>query len=150
VTPINWNASLETGDAAVDHQHRAIHNLFNQLESSAGHTDEVMRILDFLTEHVIVHFATEEELMLRVEFPSALAAAHIAEHRSLTDSVRDQVLAFRCGQLTSTRPLISFLREWLTTHVHECDRQLVDHVRQRGVAASLPAAWIVAEERASA
>jgi hemerythrin-like metal-binding protein len=150
VTPINWDASLETGDAAVDHQHRTIHNLFNQLERSAGHTDEVMRILDFLTEHVLVHFATEEELMLREEFPPALATAHIAEHRTLTQGVRDQVLAFRCGRLTSTKPLIGFLREWLVTHVHACDRQLVEHVQARGVTVQLPPAWIIAEERASA
>ena len=86
---IEWDASLETGDAAVDHQHRAIHNLFNQLESSAGNGAECMRILDFL-------------------------------------------------------------REWLTTHVHKCDRQLVDHLRSRGVAGRLPVEWIAAEDRASA
>ena len=147
---IEWDASLETGDAAVDHQHRAIHNLFNQLESSAGNGTECMRVLDFLTEHVVVHFVTEEELMLRSAYPAALAEAHIAEHHGFTDSVRDQVLAFRCGRLTSTKPLIDFLREWLTTHVHKCDRQLVDHLRSRGVAGRLPVEWIAAEDRASA
>jgi hemerythrin-like metal-binding protein len=150
VARINWDASLETGDAAVDHQHRAIHNLFNELGSSADNGADVMRTLDFLTEHVLVHFATEEDLMLREHFPTALAAAHIAEHRALTDGVRDNVLAFRCGRLASTGPLIEFLREWLATHVHECDRQLVDHIRSRGVVAQLPTEWIVAEQRASA
>ena len=147
---IEWDASLETGDAAVDHQHRAIHNLFNQLESSAGNAAECMRALDFLTEHVVVHFATEEELMLRSAYPAALAEAHIAEHHKLTDNVRDQVIAFRSGRLTSTKPLIDFLREWLTTHVHECDRQLVVYLRSQGVAGRLPAEWIAAEDRASA
>ena len=147
---IEWDASLETGDAAVDHQHRAIHNLFNQLETSACNEAECMRVLDFLTEHVVVHFATEEELMLRSAYPAALAQAHIAEHHAFTDNVRDQVLAFRCGRLTSTKPLIDFLREWLTTHVHECDRQLVEYLHARGMTGRLPPDWIAAEDRASA
>ena len=147
---IEWDARLETGDPVVDHQHRAIHNFFNQLESSSGDPAECMRVLDFLTEHVVVHFATEEELMLRSAFPPELAKSHIAEHHRFTDSVRDQVLAFRSGRLTSTKPLIDFLREWLTTHVHDCDRQLVEHIRSCGVVGHLPQEWIAAEERAGA
>jgi hemerythrin len=150
VARIEWDASLETGDPAVDHQHQAIHELLNQLESAADNELEVMRVLDFLTEYVVVHFATEEELMVRVAYPTSLAAPHIAEHTGFTDAVGRQVLAFRCGRLTSTEPLIAFLRDWLMTHVHDCDLQLVEYIHSRGVVASLPAEWIKAEQRVCA
>ena len=147
--PIEWDAGLETGDAALDHQHRGIHTLFNHLESSADDAAEVMRVLDFLTEHVLVHFATEEDLMARTGYPADLTEAHIAEHRALTENVRDEVLAFRLGQLTSTEPLIEFLRDWLTHHVHESDLRFVEHIHSSGVRGTLPDEWVAAEQRAN-
>jgi hemerythrin len=150
LSQITWDTGLETGDSAVDRQHRAIHRLFNELQGSADNDASIMRTLDFLTEHVLVHFATEEALMAETEFPPRLAESHIAEHRLLVEGVRDQVLAFRTGELRSIEPIVAFLHEWLIAHVHQCDRQLVEHVRGRGVAAQVPAAWIALEQRAIA
>jgi hemerythrin len=149
VSPIRWDESLETGDPVVDCQHRAIHDLFNNLEAVADNDVEIMQALDFLTEHVMVHFATEEDLMLREAFPTSLTEAHMLEHQRLNDAVRDQVLAYRSGELDSIQPIIAFLREWLVTHVRECDRQLVDHITSRGVVVQFPEAWFLAESRAA-
>jgi hemerythrin len=148
--PIPWDARLETGDLVVDQQHRAIHSLFNELESGVDSQANVVRGLDFLTEHVLVHFATEEDLMARENYPAGLAASHVEQHRQLTEQVRDRVLAYREGRLVDSALIVEFLREWLTKHVHECDQQLVDFVRRRGAAAQLTPAWIEAERRASA
>ena len=148
MSPIIWDASLETGDEVIDRQHRAIHALFNQLEAAADNEAEIMRALDFLTEHVAVHFAMEEDLMRSEEFPPRLTEAHVFEHERLTEGVRDQVLAFRTGQLDSMRPIVDFMREWLVTHVRQCDRQFIEHISARGVAAQLPDAWFEAERRA--
>ena len=56
---VEWDSSLETGDPIVDLQHRAIHNLFNQLQCAIDDASEVLATLDYLTQHVLVHFATE-------------------------------------------------------------------------------------------
>jgi hemerythrin len=149
MSPIPWDATLETGDAVVDHQHRAIHNLFNRLESADDNEIEVMRALDFLTEHVLVHFATEEDLMAREEFPQALAEVHVAEHRRLSEGVRDYVIAFRTGELSGVSPIVEYLRGWLVSHVHACDRKLVNHIHARGSVAKLTDEWTAAEGRAS-
>lgn len=138
---IEWDPSLETGDPVVDLQHRKIHELFNELDGAADNGSEVLKTLDYLTQHVVVHFSTEEDLMRRADFPDSLAADHVAEHRELTDGVRQRVLEFHDGSLTSTAPLLEFLREWLTSHVHECDRELIEHVRARGELAEMPEAW---------
>lgn len=138
---IEWDPGLETGDALVDAQHKRIHQLFGDLETSADSSAEVMRVLDYLTEHVMMHFATEEDLMEREAYPADARDAHIAEHQELTDGVRDKVLEFRIGELTSTGPLVEFLRDWLSSHVHERDRELVEFVRARGGKARLPEPW---------
>jgi hemerythrin len=90
---------------------------------------------------LIAHFVTEEGLMPREEFPPHLAEVHLAEHRVLADGVRRHVIEYRTGELTSTVPLLELLHVWLITHVHDCDRLLVEHIRSRGVAAEIPAAW---------
>jgi hemerythrin len=141
VERIEWDGSLETGDEVVDLQHRTIHNLFNDLSAAPDNAAEILGALDFLTQHVLVHFATEEDLMHREGFPQPLADIHIAEHRTLTDEVRWQVLEFREGNLLSTEPLIAFLREWLVSHVYKCDRVLIEHVQARGAFAEMPEDW---------
>ncbi|MBI5232046.1 MAG: bacteriohemerythrin [Coriobacteriales bacterium] len=141
MTPFEWDPTLETGDLVVDRQHMTIHRLFNQLECAADNPAEIMRVLDYLSEYVLMHFATEEDLMAREGFPEAAIDSHMAEHRKLTEGVRVKVLEFRRGELTSTAPVLEFLRDWLKTHVHECDRELVVHVRGRGAYARVPEPW---------
>jgi hemerythrin-like metal-binding protein len=150
MAPIPWDPRLETGDSIIDRQHRAVHELFNELESADDDPAAVLRALDFLTEHVLVHFATEEDLMARAGYPAALAEVHKAQHRQLTDKVRAHVLAFREGQLSSRQSVADALREWLTTHVGESDLHLVEYVRDEGASAEISPAWLDAERRASA
>jgi len=138
---IEWDSELETGDPLVDQQHQRIHQILRELEHAEDTPAEVMRALDRLTAHVSVHFATEEALMEREEFPDHLAEAHRLEHARLTENTRSIVLSFRQGELTSIVPIVVFLRDWLSNHVHECDRILIEHVRARGGAAVLPEPW---------
>jgi hemerythrin len=141
VDRIEWDASLETGDRVVDLQHRAIHRIFNQLCDASDDPSQILGVLDFLTQHVNAHFATEEDLMPRAEFPQHLTDVHVAEHRVLTERVREHVLDYREGRFTTTDPLLDLLDTWLISHIHDCDRVLVDHIRLRGVSAQMPAEW---------
>jgi hemerythrin-like metal-binding protein len=112
----------------VDAQHRELMSLFNRLEQAeADGPAEVQVALGNLTEYTAVHFAMEEDLMRREEFPPARVAEHVEEHRRLTAEVRDRVLAYRAGELTSVKPIADFLHEWLRHHVAEMDRLLVEH-----------------------
>jgi hemerythrin-like metal-binding protein len=136
---IEWDAALETGDAVVDQQHRDIHALFNELEAApVGDMAEVMSVLDRLMGHCDTHFATEEDLMERESYPRSLLDEHVAEHRDLVEGARDIVLKFRFGEMSDTADVVEFLRAWLTDHVHEKDRMLVDYMRERGAAAEMP------------
>ena len=134
-----WDETLETGDPLVDQQHRRIYQIFYELEAADDTPGEIMRVLDRLLSHIAVHFDTEEDLMRREQFPALAAQLHQTEHQRLTENTRNFVLQFRSAELTSTAPLVAFLRDWLTHHVESCDRLLIDHVRARGGAARVPA-----------
>jgi hemerythrin len=133
-----WDETLETGDPLVDQQHRRIYQIFYELEAADDTPGEIMRVLDRLTSHIAVHFGTEEDLMRREQFPALATQLHQAEHQRLTERTREYVLQFRTAELTSTAPLVVFLREWLDRHVESCDRLLIDYVRARGGAARVP------------
>lgn len=135
---LEWDSELETGDALVDQQHRDIHDLCNELVSVESSAAEIMSVLDRLIDHVLTHFATEEDLMQRESYPPELAAKHIAQHRELTEGARQKVLEFRSGTLTSTGPLLEFLRDWIASHVAEHDRGLIEYVRARNGLGSPP------------
>lgn len=150
MTPIEWDDELLTGDDAIDHQHRTIHALYARLVSGEDNALELVASLDILTEHILVHFSTEEELMALAAYPPALTRAHAGEHRLLVNGVRDQVLAFRSGELASIEPIAGFVREWLLTHIHQSDRQFIDYLKAAGYSADLSERWLETERRTSA
>ena len=139
MTNPQWDRSMETGDPVVDQQHRDIHRMVDEVEAADGRPDELMRVLEGLMDYVEYHFLTEEDLMRRSGYDPVLAERHIAEHRQLADAARSAVLKFRSGDLVSMLPLAELLRDWLATHVHQHDRELIDFVRARAIAADPPA-----------
>ena len=136
-----WDESLETGDPLVDLQHRNIHMLVDYVEAAQDRPELLMHVLERLMEHVDCHFTTEEALMEKTGYIGTEALEHIAAHRQLTDDSRAVVLSFRSGELTDMRPVVEFLRGWLSTHVHDRDRRFIEFVRSRGAVAVLPEPW---------
>ena len=62
--------------------------------------------------------------MRRVGYPVGETEEHVAEHKRLTEAVREFVIEFHVGSLEHTGPRIAFLREWLADHVNGWDREL--------------------------
>lgn len=129
---MEWDGSLDTGVRRIDEQHRGLVALFNELEHAEGTgPEDVRRVLDTLTDYVASHFAMEEDLMRREGYDADAVRRHVAEHHSLTARTREQVLAYRAGELDSVEPLVGFLQQWLTHHISEVDGLLAAHVRSR-------------------
>jgi hemerythrin len=128
-----WNDALLTGDTEVDAQHRALYDLVNDLSADALLDDnpalteiELERILRYAANH----FATEESLMDRTEYPRR--AEHIAIHHEFARAATDMVEAHLSGDGPTLPDLAAFMEDWLEHHIHDEDMPLVEHVRQRG------------------
>lgn len=129
---VEWDSSLETGQSAVDAQHQALVQLFNQLIDAENAADEgdAHEALERLTEYVLVHFSAEETLMEQYGYPNERIADHVAEHSRLTETTRDLVLDYRAGRLTTLEPIVQVLYAWLTEHIEHSDRALVEFMRR--------------------
>lgn len=132
---IEWDPSLETGDATIDSQHKKLFSLVNTLRDACVQDcgDEVIGpILDELAAYVGTHFSEEQALMARARYPVAEIMSHTEAHVALTRRTEEIITKFRAGQLTTVLPLTEFLFEWLRTHIRHIDRRLVDHIKAGG------------------
>ena len=122
---ITWSALLSIGIELVDRQHQVLIGLINRLHEAMNHGRDgevVGDVLNGLVEYMRVHFATEEQLMLRHAYPG------YGEHKAVHDDFVQQVAATRAGflrgEVVVTLPLAQFLRDWLTRHLLEMDKHM--------------------------
>jgi hemerythrin len=128
---VNWDKSLETGDPEIDSQHR---ELFRRIDKLLAATQdrraraEVGRLLTFLGDYVVSHFAAEERLMAESGYPEA--APHRDEHQRF---VADYARLFEDYRADGPGPVfvIKFgnrVTAWLCEHICRTDRRLVEHL----------------------
>jgi hemerythrin-like metal-binding protein len=130
---MEWDASLVTGHDLVDGQHRsiiALINEFSQLRETDCDRDTVAAVLVRLSDYVSTHFSAEEHLMERYSYPAEQTKAHRVKHLELSGRTRELVLAHRTGEDEHVCELVALLQEWLTEHIMQVDRRLVDHIRE--------------------
>jgi hemerythrin len=128
---ISWDKSLETGDPEIDDQHR---ELFRRIDALMAATQdrrarsEVGRLLTFLGDYVVGHFAAEERLMEEYGYPEV--EAHRDEHRNF---VSDYARLYQDYRAEGPGPVfvIKFgnrVTGWLCEHICRTDRRLADYL----------------------
>ena len=127
-----WTAMLAIGIVEIDEQHQELFRRVDALLSAApsGDPAEVTRMLGFLREYVVHHFAAEEAFMLEQRYPGL--DAHRAEHASLFERVREVEEQHRVagGGPTTAASLHRLLAEWLRTHIGVADAGMARFVRR--------------------
>lgn len=108
----------------MDRQHRRLVDLVNQLhdamKSGQGAT-QVDTVLNGLAAYTRTHFQDEENL-LRQRGWSGLPG-HLQLHQGLLRQLAGFVEAHKAGKRISTLDLSAFLKDWLTKHILQEDRQ---------------------------
>ncbi len=88
--PLEWTNDLAVGVEEIDNQHkelfRRINNLLDACVQGKG-KDEVLSILKFLDDYVIVHFTAEEGLQKRYNYPNY--TSHKTLHAEFKKSIYD-------------------------------------------------------------
>lgn len=126
---ITWDASLATGHADIDDQHRELFSRIDQLlhamKTGRGRA-EVSSVVAFLDAYVLEHFGNEERLMKARRFPAI--DAHLLEHRKFVAALatlRADLDRDGPGTLLVIR-VNHHLLEWLRDHIHVRDRALAE------------------------
>lgn len=130
---IQFDASLETGDATVDGQHRHIFAMFNDLyiASQEGEPEDVIaRTMTDLLNYTANHFAAEQQLMARYAYPPEDVMVHVSDHTRLAGRVKELIEDHRSGAVTTVLPVAMLLQEWVAEHIRQHDRKFVAHLRE--------------------
>lgn len=122
---IPWREDFNVGIVMVDQQHRQLVSILNHLHEvmkNGSHPIDVQTVLSELTSYTRFHFTAEEKLMAECGYPAR--EEHIRKHRAMVARVGDFVEEMRFNSATTPPKLLNFLKEWLTRHILETDREM--------------------------
>lgn len=122
---IPWREDFNVGIVMVDQQHRQLVSILNHLHEAMKNGSNalaVQTVLSELASYTRFHFAAEEKLMAECGYPGR--EEHIRKHRAMVARVGDFVEEMRINSVTTPPKLLNFLKEWLTKHILETDREM--------------------------
>jgi hemerythrin len=127
---------LVTGIKAIDEQHCDLFDIANEVLAASEadlHPDLFEQALSFLVGYTIYHFAAEETVMAKVDYPGR--SYHADVHNRLRDEVGSIVSRVRKQGPTqrSKADIVCLLEDWVVLHVRESDREFARFVREQKI-----------------
>jgi len=129
---IQWRDSYSIGVEMVDKQHKELFDAINRLLDSCAQgkgSEEVINVVNFLTEYVVKHFSSEENLQKRYGYPQ------YDEHKKMHDNfvkdvenIKKEIEMHGVSQktvITVNRKIV----DWLTGHITSVDRKLGEFLK---------------------
>ncbi len=121
-----WRKEFETGIPDVDHEHRELVELLNELHGKLDDRADPETIEAFLGEvfaRISAHFALEESVMRKHHYDEY--EAHKAEHEELLDEIRDIMDDYAAGRYVNYEErLVSRVHDWFVNHFRTRDARL--------------------------
>lgn len=122
---MTWTPEMSVGVGALDDDHKVLIGIINELHDGivAGHKKEILAsVLDHLVEYTKFHFAKEEELLEKCNFQAT--QNHKMEHASFVSRMTNLQERLKTAPVAMLDlELMSFLRNWLVTHIQGSDRK---------------------------
>ena len=123
---IEWDPKLAVGVQTIDTQHqelfRRVNALLEAMKRGAG-KDVVGSTIKFLKQYVVEHFAAEQALMTRYNYPGF--AAHEKQHEEFVALLLQFVADAEKGiNSVLVLKLNQFLCGWLRQHIGSSDKAL--------------------------
>ena len=122
---IEWKTHYSVGVEAVDHEHRELIELINQLHESllAGTQEpDVTAFLGEIFRAISSHFALEERFMREHRYDQF--AEHKLAHEQLLEEIRDIMDGYEADPQGASQQLSHRLDVWFTLHFKTHDARL--------------------------
>ena len=129
-----WTEAYRVNIEILDRQHQELIDTINELDAAlrAGEGNSALPALfDKLIEYANEHFAAEESLMLKHEFPGVFT--HQAQHEIFRQKLDAFISAHNQRKSGVPVSLMLFLHEWLKDHLLKTDKLYSPFLNARGV-----------------
>jgi hemerythrin len=132
-----WDKSMSTGVQLVDSEHQGWFqqaDRLNQALQDGKGREEIDKILKFVGDYVVTHFAHEEKIMADYRCP--VADANKAAHNKFIGRFKDLQTKYEKSGASSAMAIEiqDLLRNWLVEHIRTIDSKLLDCVNGGSVA----------------
>ncbi len=108
----------------------AINELHDAMASGKG-KDALEGILNGLASYANSHFASEEEEMVRHNYPDY--EAHRGKHQAMLGKVGTLIEDYKQGEMSLSHQVSDFLSDWLNKHIVGTDQQYSSFINGVGV-----------------
>ncbi|NCF23319.1 MAG: bacteriohemerythrin [Gammaproteobacteria bacterium] len=122
---LGWKPEFSVGNAAVDHEHRELIDLINNVHagiSEGAGRDQLVSGLGEIYAQIAAHFALEEKMMRNADYVGY--APHKDDHESLLDQLTEIIDAVELEGRYDEHALSSVLNAWFSEHFRTHDAKL--------------------------
>ena len=122
---IEWKPHYSVGVEAVDHEHREMIDLINEVHEkliAEGAAPDVTGFLGEIFRAISAHFALEEKFMREHRYDQL--NEHKAAHEELLDDIRDIMDGYEADPAAARAELSTRLDSWFTDHFKTHDARL--------------------------
>lgn len=122
---LQWKDEYMVGITEVDHEHRELIALINELHENAKADPDIDRVLEALGEIfalISAHFALEEKMMRETHYPAY--GDHKEDHETLLDDLRDIMDDVEDDGSFDEQQLSIDLNRWFSDHFRTHDAKL--------------------------
>lgn len=123
--PLEWKPEFSVGNAAVDHEHRQlielINNILTGIRGGAGR-DQLVSGLGEVYAQIAAHFALEEKMMRDADYVGY--GVHKDDHESLLDQLTEIIDAVELEGRYEEQTMSSVLSQWFSEHFRTHDARL--------------------------
>lgn len=127
---IQWSEEYRLGLHSIDEQHKYLFAIANKAyellknDLRLDKYDQILEILDELTDYTAVHFKEEEQYMASINYPKLLS--HKVQHADFIEKISNIDLnKVDNDQDKYLLDLLDFFAEWLLNHILKTDRMYV-------------------------
>lgn len=121
---IEWSSAFLLGVKEFDDHHEHLVSLLNSTYDefvNGASRMNLEKIIDQLIDYATYHFASEEYWMKEHLYPKIME--HSEEHDRFSGLVVQFQKDFHSGDAHLTMALLSFLAEWVSTHIRKADAE---------------------------
>ncbi len=130
VLHLNWREEWNSGNEKIDHQHKELLEMINQIANltlSDAEDGVIKEKMDVIIHHTMNHFEEEEAILKKVGYPYYKNHANI--HTSLLTRAKEFERAYFAGEVKLTAFFTFLLDEVIVGHLLDMDTKFFPYVK---------------------
>lgn len=126
---VEWQSSFSVGIESIDHDHKKLLGMINQLQAAAHYKtddDMVENVLNELLDYTQYHFSREENMMQQCNYPGL--DNHKRQHAAMIAQVNKYIKEYRVDKTRTIEDVAVYLKTWLVNHINGSDQSYAPYL----------------------